>query len=84
MQAWVDDVAQWPFRRIIPCHLANDVAATPADFRRAFNFLRETSPPTRGRPRLVPDDFALLARASAILTSLGVVDPPAAGQLAPK
>lgn len=37
--AWADRVANWRFTRIIPCHLANDIKATPADFRRAFAFL---------------------------------------------
>lgn len=40
---WVRRVRRWPFKRIIPCHLANDLKATPAEFVRAFDFL-ETSP----------------------------------------
>lgn len=38
---WADTVAKWPFRRVIPCHLANDVAATPKEFREAFRFLEK-------------------------------------------
>lgn len=38
---WADRVAQWPFRRVIPCHLANDVATTPQEFRKAFRFLEK-------------------------------------------
>eukprot|EP00613_Pedinella_sp_CCMP2098_P058906 CAMPEP_0171872792 /NCGR_PEP_ID=MMETSP0992-20121227/34009_1 /TAXON_ID=483369 /ORGANISM="non described non described, Strain CCMP2098" /LENGTH=530 /DNA_ID=CAMNT_0012497313 /DNA_START=74 /DNA_END=1666 /DNA_ORIENTATION=- len=29
------------FKRIIPCHMANDVRANPADFRTAFSFLKQ-------------------------------------------
>ena len=28
------------FTRVIPCHLANDVRASPSDFKAAFDFLR--------------------------------------------
>lgn len=38
---WADRVAKWPFRRVIPCHLANDVATTPQEFRKAFRFLEK-------------------------------------------
>lgn len=82
--AWVDDVCKWRFRRVVPCHLANDVMASPAQFKKAFAFLNEDGSENgaRGQPRLLPADFALLARASDILTRLKVLDPPAAGQLA--
>ncbi|CAM9927035.1 unnamed protein product, partial [Hapterophycus canaliculatus] len=39
---WADRVARWPFRRVIPCHLANDVATTPQEFRKAFRFLEKS------------------------------------------
>ncbi len=38
---WADRVAKWPFRRVIPCHLANDVSTTPKEFRKAFSFLEK-------------------------------------------
>lgn len=38
---WADRVAKWPFRRVIPCHLANDVSTTPQEFRKAFRFLEK-------------------------------------------
>lgn len=38
---WADRVAKWQFRRVIPCHLANDVATTPQEFRKAFRFLEK-------------------------------------------
>jgi len=45
--AWADRVANLGFSRVVPCHLANNVKASPADFRRAFSFL-EASTPGRG------------------------------------
>ena len=38
---WVNEVCKWPFKRIIPCHLENNLKATSVDFKRAFNFLYE-------------------------------------------
>jgi len=37
----VNKICRWKFKRIIPCHLANDIQATPQDFRDAFDFLFE-------------------------------------------
>ena len=37
---WVDDVAEWPFDRILPSHFAGPIKAGPADFREAFAWLR--------------------------------------------
>ena len=72
---WVDRVAtRFDFVRIIPCHLNNDVRATPDDFRQAFDML--TSDPKTGRlrnQRPLAEDLALLQRASDLLTDLGVV-----------
>ena len=67
---------------MVPCHLANDVAASPEQFRRAFAFLDEDAPAKRS-PRVLEGDFALLAKASSVLTKLGVIGPPIAGQLVP-
>ncbi|CAM9587115.1 unnamed protein product, partial [Laminaria digitata] len=36
---WADRVAEWPFRRVIPCHLGNDIKTSPKEFRKAFGFL---------------------------------------------
>ena len=81
-KAWVDEVCKWRFRRIVPCHLANDVKAGPDQFRKAFAFLDEDAPASkRGQPQALEGDFALLAKASSVLTRLGVIGPPTAGQL---
>lgn len=37
--AWADEISQWDFEQVIPCHFSAPVSATPADFRQAFNFL---------------------------------------------
>ncbi|NJN00016.1 MAG: DUF4336 domain-containing protein [Phormidesmis sp. RL_2_1] len=39
--AWVDQIAQWDFQQVIPAHFSAPVAATPAEFSRAFDFLRQ-------------------------------------------
>lgn len=73
---WADKVAAWPFKRIIPCHLANDLKADGKAFRRAFNFLQDG-----GGARDVPvgdsRDVELLANASRTLTQQGVLFPEA-------
>jgi hypothetical protein len=86
---WVDKVCQWKFSRIIPCHLANDVKATPADFKRAFSFLVEPVKPggfslfgtRRGNqpscPTGDPRDVKLLSDISLQLTDSGVLFPEA-------
>lgn len=70
---WVGRVCRWRFRRIIPCHLANDIRAGPADLRRAFAFLE--APPAAVGAR--EEDLLLLRTASRLLTDLGVVEPEA-------
>jgi hypothetical protein len=42
--AWADKIAQWDFEQVIPCHFTAPVAATPTEFRRAFDFLQRPSP----------------------------------------
>ena len=36
---WADRIARWNFTQAIPAHFSAPVEATPADFRRAFDFL---------------------------------------------
>lgn len=39
---WVDSiVSDWRFKRIIPCHFAAPISASPSDFKAAFAFLNE-------------------------------------------
>lgn len=42
--AWVDRVSQWDFEQIIPCHFNAPIAATPGEFRAAFDFLKSDDP----------------------------------------
>lgn len=37
---WAEQVAQWHFQRIIPCHLQSPIVADAEDFRQAFEFLK--------------------------------------------
>jgi len=88
---WADDVAQWPFTRIIPCHLSNDIKAGPKDFRRAFEFLEAggTTTPSTSLPLPVPipsldsaragplpEDGKLLVDFNKALIATGVLPPP--------
>jgi len=75
---WVDNVCKWPFERIIPCHLDNDIKARPADFRAAFRFLEEpVSWPFNllEKPVLtpLPKDRKTLEEVSVLLTEQGVL-----------
>jgi len=38
--AWVDQIVQWDFQQVIPCHFEAPVAATPEMVYGAFDFLR--------------------------------------------
>ncbi len=81
--AWVDQVAQWNFRRIIPCHLDSPVTATPRQFSQAFDFLRP-EPVARGRwfarkrstPVNFPEaDLAFLDRVDQFLCDRNITPP---------
>jgi hypothetical protein len=73
---WAERVAsRFDFERIIPCHLNNNVKATPKDFREAFAVLG--SDPQNGSlkgQRPLAEDLALLQKASDLLTDFGVVE----------
>jgi hypothetical protein len=86
---WVDKISSWPFMRIIPCHLANDIKATPQDFRDAFRFLIDSSSSSspsllsifqtnKSLPKLDPADSKLLDDLSEQLTTSGTLFPAAA------
>ena len=91
--SWVNQVCKWPFKRIIPCHMSNDLKADSVDFRAAFDFLYE--PPNylsatsfrRGLKRLfsgmgsspipLPEDVEFLSETSKKLTDSNVLYPEA-------
>ena len=68
--AWADRVARWPFERIIPCHLDCPIAASPSDFRQAFNFLEPG-----GDSGLPVKDFELLRDLEDGLNRRGITPP---------
>ena len=40
VKLWVNSiVSEWRFKRIIPCHFAAPIKASPSDFKAAFAFL---------------------------------------------
>ncbi len=67
---WADQVANWNFERVIPCHLDAPIDATPQEFRQAFTFLEEAAIAT-----LPQEDFALLWQIEARLNRSGVTPP---------
>ena len=72
---WVDTICRrFPFERVIPSHLNNNVKAGPKEFRGAFDVLRGQQGNIKSQ-RTLPEDLALLQKASDSLTKLGVVGP---------
>mmetsp|Transcript_1727 Transcript_1727/g.2284 ORF Transcript_1727/g.2284 Transcript_1727/m.2284 type:complete len:365 (+) Transcript_1727:84-1178(+) len=72
---WADRICnRFDFERIIPCHLNNNVKATPKEFRAAFEVLANDPKSGKLTPqRPLAEDLALLQKASDILTNVGVV-----------
>ena len=67
---WVKRIAQWRFNKIIPAHLDAPIAAGPAEFLAAFEFLeRPTANP------LPSGDMRPLNAISKLLTLTGLVPP---------
>ena len=69
---WARRVSQWPIRRIIPCHLENNIITNGKAFLDAFSFL-EASPSTTC-PQPEKEDLSLLRTASELLTKFGIVE----------
>lgn len=85
---WVKKITKWPFNRIIPCHLSNNIKANPKDFELAFSFLYEkpNAPSVqafleylsfRKGASLPADDIKFLEDVSHVLTERGVLYPEA-------
>lgn len=74
---WADTIASWDFEQVIPCHFSAPVAATPAEFRQAFNFLEQPNPKSwSGFDHDVPmEDLATLGQIDSRL-SKKVIPPP--------
>ena len=76
---WADQVSQWNFQRIIPCHFDAPISAKPQQFRQAFNFLEKNPTVTDNlisttKP-LPEEDFQLLRELDEALGKLGIVPP---------
>jgi Domain of unknown function (DUF4336) len=76
---WVDRVAKWEFDRIIPCHFDAPIAATPDDFRSAFDFLVGVAAPVEHRNSpdldLPKPDFQLLQQIERQLVRWRIIFP---------
>lgn len=94
---WVDRItADWPFRRIIPCHFLAPINASRSDFLAAFAFLDELLPdrpaPVPGLSLLFasfmgkaasyfpPDDMKTLSSLDEFLVSVGAVKKTVSGR----
>mmetsp|Transcript_31025 Transcript_31025/g.39991 ORF Transcript_31025/g.39991 Transcript_31025/m.39991 type:complete len:481 (+) Transcript_31025:73-1515(+) len=75
--AWKDEVAKFPFERIIPCHLKNNIKATPNDWLEAFSFLEDVdSLPGILKPnQLLQEDLDFLYTAEEGLVKAGTLFP---------
>jgi Domain of unknown function (DUF4336) len=69
---WIDRICEWDFERIIPCHLDAPIAATPGDFRKAFEFLED---PAQLRSGLPATDFQLIEQIESGLTWWRIIYP---------
>ncbi|MGD1862735.1 MAG: DUF4336 domain-containing protein [Leptolyngbyaceae cyanobacterium] len=73
VQHWVDQVSQWPFERVIPCHLEAPLDLGPADLRAAFDDILR---PEKVRDRPLPvKDFAFLKEINDGLVQRGITPP---------
>ncbi|MBD2175550.1 DUF4336 domain-containing protein [Pseudanabaena sp. FACHB-1998] len=69
---WANKVASWNFKRIIPCHFDNAIAATPNDFRQAFSFLEKDSQ-FKTTSSLPEEDFTVLNQINNLLQSNRII-----------
>ncbi len=73
---WADAIAQWPFQRVIPCHLDCPIAASPAEFRRAFEFLEKPAAAATSDNAFLPEvDFAVIRQLDQRLNQTGLTPP---------
>lgn len=77
---FADKVAKWPFERIIPAHLKNNLKYTGKDYRKAFSFLEASGTPP-GLPKPLKADLQALIDAEVNLTESGAIVkcPPVVG-----
>ncbi len=78
---WIDKVANWNFRWIVPCHFGSPIEADPHQFRQAFAFLEkklsvDESATVSESQSLPEEDFRLLRKIDRNLTRLRITPPP--------
>ena len=78
---WADRVSSWDFKRVVPAHLKNNIAADGRVFRRAFTFLEEGGEPA-GQPKPLDADLQTLRDAEVALMGSGAITirPPKLGK----
>ncbi|MBD2504961.1 DUF4336 domain-containing protein [Anabaena azotica] len=62
---WADTVAKWDFQQIIACHFDAPFAASPEQFRQAFNFLDENA--NNNHQTLLAEDLKFIQELEADL-----------------
>ena len=72
---WVRRMARWPFKQIIPAHLAAPIPAGPTDLLQAFGFLDDPK-----RNLLPQGDMRPLNAISRLLSLTGLVPPRSFGE----
>ncbi|UBF30359.1 DUF4336 domain-containing protein (plasmid) [Kovacikia minuta CCNUW1] len=77
---WVNQVANWDFQRIVSAHFDSPIAATPTEFRTAFNFLQTFPTQTdsdgvHSSPALPEKDFLFLNQIDQTLTKWKLLPP---------
>ncbi|NEQ43580.1 MAG: DUF4336 domain-containing protein [Leptolyngbya sp. SIOISBB] len=71
---WVNQVSQWHFERVIPCHLAAPIAVGPREFQAAFAAISQPNMPPGDSP-LPAEDFEFLQELDAGLVKRGITPP---------
>jgi hypothetical protein len=69
---WVNRVAEWDFRSIIPCHFDAPITTTPQQFRQAFAFL---DPNSTSDFHLPAADLQLMNEIDRTLTQWRIIKP---------
>jgi hypothetical protein len=65
---WAEQITQWNFNRLIPCHFDAPLAVTPPQFRQAFAFLDKQL--SRDQAFLIPENYPLPLEDLATLKSI--------------
>lgn len=79
VREWVQKLAKWPFKRIIPAHFSAPLSAGPQDLLQAYSFLLEddkaTATPAKKPAPAAPWPFASLLGGAAPAKRSTVVFP---------